>query len=487
MDINIELAEIKKASGSLFDAAMNAERLGDRLARVSSNIIDRCYQQGGTGRRSYSALMEVRWQVVELKRRAEALAQAVQIYSEAEESLRSKSKAVLSVIGAGYCDEWNDQAAIGAIAAISTVAVGSIALTIEELYPAMGQFLFASYRDGEEYTTNTWDHIKYGVYNVFDVFESEALDKNGYQYQLYRSTLEDAIKESVNEKTSGLEGISDYLKDGKDIKTVAKYLERMAELVKKGEKKLLPESFTIAPYLEDFDASDPMWSYADWMKRTKEIYGVIEPLWTDYSKNIAVLESLKNVNCFDNDELQNQIVDDMINDYKNKFIRSLKNASQGLTDFSYDIAKTALSSSFASVAYVKLIDTTIDFMGIVTGDGKYADYIEEYMALTPALQKTGGAYTTAYKKMMSGNFLASDKQDFENLFNLNKQLTLKHLEVEKKILEHKDPGGYADRIELLDKRINRLNRVVLEDRSTWLHGDTWPQPFGQGDGGGGFR
>lgn len=138
-------------------------------------------------------------------------------------------------------------------------------------------------------------------------------------------------------------------------------------------------------------------------------------LVTDYSNNVELLESLKEI--APNNEALNEIIDEVLFDYKNRFNALLRDE---VADKIEDFAQKSLDE--ITGANFKLVNTVIK--GTI-GQAPVMDGIDTVIHISGLKQGAIRTYQAAVETIKNGVYSAADEQAYINSFNLCKELTLK--------------------------------------------------------------
>ena len=138
----------------------------------------------------------------------------------------------------------------------------------------------------------------------------------------------------------------------------------------------------------------------------------------DYSANIAMLESLKEI--APNSGMLTEVVDDLLAEYKNQAAAMLFDDVNGkIQEGIIHLADVAFGTSFG------IADTVIE---AVLGDVESLNSLDTVIFSTEIRGNAIQAFRNASQKIMSGNFTSEDLTAYQNSFNLAKALTIEQYE-----------------------------------------------------------
>ncbi len=200
----------------------------------------------------------------------------------------------------------------------------------------------------------------------------------------------------------------------------------------------------------------------------------------DYSANIAMLESLKEI--APNSGMLTEIVDDLLVEYKNQAAAMLFEDVDGkIQEGIIHLTDLAFGTSFG------IADTVIE---AVLGDVESLDSLDTVIFSTEIRGNAIQAFRNASQKIMSGNFTSEDLTAYQNSFSLAKALTIEQYEA---MYSYYD----SDSIEAqyLKSQLDQLEAMECNDFHYAQSFDSYKEShnkfssgsgFGGGGGGGGF-
>lgn len=364
---------------------------------------------------------------------------------------------------------------------------------VKKYMDAKGRGLFISYTWGGDFTSklNAVDAALMVFFQQFDISKEQILkliNGQGYKYKQFKDIITETVDEACDtaDYTSEIEKMRkalDMLKNG----------EKVSDFLTPDEYKLLKQFFKGLDVDLD-NVSGPLEIADDSIKVLSEMFG-------DYSKNIEILKSLKNLDAYGNNPVAQQVVDDMLTSYQDKIAGAMKNVTDILVDKGYDTAADALADATPVMAVVKGVDTTIKVVGVVTGGGTYTENLADYCYTTDLRTDATAAFTVAYDKLQSGNYTSQDVTNFENAFAYNKQLAVRQYKLQLDLYKQcNNSGNYNSQIAQTQASLNQLEKMNVNDTSTWVQEDDLYKAGGGGissggggggsiggGGGGGFR
>lgn len=160
---------------------------------------------------------------------------------------------------------------------------------------------------------------------------------------------------------------------------------------------------------------------SDFISSLNEAVGdaeIADKILKDYSANVAMLESLKEI--APNSGMLTQTVDDLLAEYKNQVAAMIFGDVGGkIQEGVIQLADYALGTSFG------IADTVIE---AVLGDVESLTSLDTVIFSTEIRGNAIQAFQNASQKIMSGNFTAEDLTAYQNSFNLAKALTIEQYE-----------------------------------------------------------
>ena len=145
---------------------------------------------------------------------------------------------------------------------------------------------------------------------------------------------------------------------------------------------------------------------------------VVDKILKDYSSNIAMLESLREI--APGSGILNQTIDDLLFEYKNQAASMIFDDLQGkFEDGVIELADYALGLNIGTVDGV---------IQAVLGDSDRLNSIDTVLYTADHALSQSLAYRTAAEKIMSGNFTADDLAKYQQTFDLSKALTIEQYE-----------------------------------------------------------
>lgn len=145
---------------------------------------------------------------------------------------------------------------------------------------------------------------------------------------------------------------------------------------------------------------------------------VVDKILKDYSSNIAMLESLREI--APSSGILNQTIDDLLFEYKNQAASMIFDDLQSkFEDGVIDLADYALGLKIGTVDGV---------IQAVLGDSDKLNSIDTVLYTSDLRCNAILAYRSAAEKIMSGNFTADDLTKYQQTFDLSKALTIEQYE-----------------------------------------------------------
>lgn len=159
----------------------------------------------------------------------------------------------------------------------------------------------------------------------------------------------------------------------------------------------------------------------DFISTMNEMIGnaeIADKILKDYSSNIAMLESLREI--APGNGILNQTIDDLVFEYRNQAASMIFDDLQGKFENGViELADYALGLNIGAVDGV--IQT-------VLGDSDKLNSIDTVLYTADLRCNAILAYRTAAEKIMSGNFTADDLTKYQQTFDLAKALTIEQYE-----------------------------------------------------------
>lgn len=193
----------------------------------------------------------------------------------------------------------------------------------------------------------------------------------------------------------------------------------------------------------------------------------------DYSANIAMLESLKNL--APGSTTLSSVIDDLISEYRNQAGAMLFDDLKGKAEEGVmDIASYALGLNIGGA------DTIIQ--GVLS-DVPELDAINTVLYSSDMKSTAIRSFQTAASKIRSGDFTAEDMTAYRNSFNLARSLTLQEYEA---MLTYYDEG--TKQASYLRNQIKQLESMTFDNfnyATAYSNYSTFSSGAGYGGGGGG--
>ena len=283
-------------------------------------------------------------------------------------------------------------------------------------------------------------------------------------------------KESVKGILSGviesmLDNKVESMYKGTEIKTI-KALDQLTDVsVSKELRQILDTSYSTNKGLSEISKAAEKVGY----------------LLTDYSDNIELLNSLRNI-APDNKAL-NEVLDDILFDYQHKFTALVRDEIvDKVEEFSGKTLDSILGTNFGLVN--KAIAGTIGQMPSI-------DALDTVIHVENVRSAAIRTYKTAVDTIKTGTYTETDFKAYVNSFNLCKELTLKEYRA---MLKHYDNPFSKEHL-YLDNQIKELENMTYDkvssatafnqfnaasDGSGYGGMSSSGGGFGGGGGGGGF-
>lgn len=167
--------------------------------------------------------------------------------------------------------------------------------------------------------------------------------------------------------------------------------------------------------------------YKDYIKNAKKLLSLfkdcgedyIKIILTDYTKSVAILESLKKMN-IDN-EVLNLAIDEMILEYSNKFYAAAKKTHENIKNGVIDVLGDS-EPIFKVTKYAQKL------ISVVSGSSKYAEHAKPLLASQQISADIGLAYERAIDVIRAGNHSEEAIKSAENLFDMLKNIRMEQYE-----------------------------------------------------------
>lgn len=178
----------------------------------------------------------------------------------------------------------------------------------------------------------------------------------------------------------------------------------------------------------------------------------VEYLLTDYSDNIELLDSLRNI--APNNKALNEVIDDILFDYQHKFTALVrdevvdkieefsKKSLDSILGTNFGLVNTVIKGTIGRIPSLNALDTVIHIENIKSS----------------AIQ----TYKAAVDTIKAGTYTDADFNAYVNSFNLCKELTLKEYRA---MLEHYD-NPYSKEHLYLDTQIKILENMTYDNVSS---------------------
>lgn len=232
--------------------------------------------------------------------------------------------------------------------------------------------------------SQTWDAFWNGIFN------------NGYERAIVYETLRSVI-DGMNEANS----IPDYI----------------GKILDKYELNQYGSAASLTKELSEMEGFSNIMKYA---AEARFDLNMIKLLASDYSINLQYLNSIENA--LKQTGMDNKILNDVMTslefDYEHKYIDALKQTvKKGTISLAEECFKTLPGGK--AVLDVK------DYVNNFVDGGKANDSRKNFIAITTYSNNMANACEKLGDKIASGNYTQQDIIDFENLFNVTKNLKIK--------------------------------------------------------------
>lgn len=283
----------------------------------------------------------------------------------------------------------------------------------------------------------------------------------GYFFSHFDDNIKALIKSRKNQNGSFSERIADeFMNDKENVKgilsgVIESMLENKVETKYKGSKikvmKTLDELTDLSVSEELRQILNESYSVDKGLTKISEAAEKIEYLLTDYSDNIELLNSLRNI--APNNKALNEVIDDILFDYRHKFtdllldevVDKIEKFSQKSLDYicgtSFGLVNSVIKGTIGQAPSINALDTVIHIENIKNS----------------AIQ----TYKAAVSTIKSGTYSDADFNAYVNSFNLCKELTLKEYRA---MLEHYN-NPYSEEHIYLNSQIKLLENMTYDNVS----------------------
>lgn len=188
------------------------------------------------------------------------------------------------------------------------------------------------------------------------------------------------------------------------------------------------------------------------LSKVSKITQKVEYLLTDYSDNIELLDSLRNI--APNNKALNEVIDDILFDYQHKFTALVcDEVVDKIEEFSQKSLDSILGTHFGLVN--KVIKGTI-------GQTPSLNALDTVIHIESIKSSAIQTYKAAVDTIKAGRYTDSDFNAYVNSFNLCKELTLKEYRA---MLEHYN-NPYSKEHLYLDTQIKILENMTYDNVSS---------------------
>jgi len=272
------------------------------------------------------------------------------------------------------------------------------------------------------------------VFNMFDIAEGQIISQGEYEKMVIKEELMAILDDMANsyvyegsDEQAIIDDCSDFLKYVK--KYGDKWYEYMnthrgtnGKLLLDGRTK---EAKAFKKMLDGLGGAKEILKYGD------DALDVIAKIFTDYSKNLEILDSFIN-NQFGDDNMS-ACAAEIKKLYEKELSGILAEAGQKIKEVGFDAAMSWLGGELPPVKVVQTIKKVIGTVGEVTGLGDKAKNMYNAMIYQDMYYSSESAYESALKKVQeaikNGKNVGKEYQklinDLKNCFNMTRNTAVK--------------------------------------------------------------
>lgn len=269
------------------------------------------------------------------------------------------------------------------------------------------------YIDDNTYPNGTYINPFY-KYTAGDITEKYfSKDNLGFILSQIKDGFWDKIFNDGYEKAIVYDTLRSVIDNLNENNNIPNYIGNIIDKYKYNE---LSSAANIIKELSGYEGFKNLMSYVGEAKFDLDI---IKLLASDYSVNLEYLNSVESVlkeTGMDNDVL-NDVMNSLRYDYEHKYIDAIKKTLKNVSITAFETGLSTLEPGKAVLDIKKF--------SAEAGGGKANDSKKNFLAITTYSNNLSNALEKLGDKIASGNYTQQDLTDFENLFNITKNLKIK--------------------------------------------------------------